>query len=334
MESLQNLQKNIAVRLLIMTGAVILVLKFLVPLMSPFIMAMLFLTIFGPLLQHLQKVHINRQVGAVMLIAMALTIMTLLIYFVCHRLWQGIPELMELAEDLKRELPDWADRLLDLGIDGLQKGSVGMESSLLGGALRYTGRVAAFGAYLITFVIAVVLLAKDYDEMMNGLLEREDCLLLLSVICGVIRYIATFVKAQAFIMAAIATICALVLTALGIHQGIFLGLLAGLLDALPFIGTGVVLMPVALVQAVSGRFGCAVCCVILYAACIFLREIMEPRLIGKRIGVRSIAVLISLYLGIHLFGVPGIVKGPLGFVILREVWQQKGQKTTDISKKQ
>ena len=59
-------------------------------------------------------------------------------------------------------------------------------------------------------------------------------------------------------------------------------------------------------------------CGILYVACIFLREVMEPRLIGRKIGVSPIAVLVSLYAGIRLFGVWGIIKGPLGFVLIYE----------------
>ena len=60
----------------------------------------------------------------------------------------------------------------------------------------------------------------------------------------------------------------------------------------------------------------AIVCGVLYLVCIFLREIMEPRLIGRKIGVSPIAVLVSLYARIRLFGVWGIIKGPLGFVLI------------------
>ncbi|MBO4290438.1 MAG: AI-2E family transporter, partial [Lachnospiraceae bacterium] len=46
-----------------------------------------------------------------------------------------------------------------------------------------------------------------------------------------------------------------------------------------------------------------------------------PRLIGRKIGVRPIFVLISLYAGIRLFGMSGILKGPLGFLIVWEIWK-------------
>ena len=98
------------------------------------------------------------------------------------------------------------------------------------------------------------------------------------------------------------------------------GILAGILDALPFIGTGVVLLPLGIWQLLEGSFGRALICGALYVVCIFLREILEPRLIGRKIGVSPIAVLVSLYAGIRLFGVWGIIKGPLGFVLIYETY--------------
>ena len=60
--------------------------------------------------------------------------------------------------------------------------------------------------------------------------------------------------------------------------------------------------------------------VIIYVVCIFLREILEPKLIGRKIGVTPIAVLVSLYAGIQLFGISGIIKGPLGFIIIYQTY--------------
>ena len=316
-----KLRHNSAVMLLLLTGAVFLFLKFLAPLLSPVILAMLFLTIFGPLLQKLQKRGIYRQVGAVLLLLLATSALVGILLLLARWAWKGLPDLMTQAKSWEQKLPGWAYGWVDHSLSELQKNALGIEREVLSGAVKYVGRFAALGGYLITFLITVILLAKDYDELMNRLLEREDCHLLLSVICGVIRYVATYVKAQGMIMTIIACLSALVLTILEISQGLFLGVLAGVLDALPFIGTGVVLVPLALTQGLEGRLGVAAGCLILYVTCIFLRELLEPRLIGKRIGVRPVLVLISLYVGIKLFGVTGIIKGPLGFMIMWVTWQ-------------
>lgn len=167
---------------------------------------------------------------------------------------------------------------------------------------------------------------------MNNLLDREEFHVLLEVICGVIRYIATFVKAQVVIMAVISLAAGVVLGLGGIRHGALWGMLAGLLDALPFIGTGIVLMPLALVQLFQGSYGRAVVCLVLYAACVFLRETLEPRLIGKRMGISPIAVLTAVYAGIRLFGLWGIIKGPLGFMIIYQSWQSLQRRTQESAR--
>ena len=206
----------------------------------------------------------------------------------------------------------------------LQEGLDSLEENILPGMLsqsmQYVQWFAELGGFLVTFLIASVLLAKDYDGIMNRLLDQEACHVLLEVICGIVRYIATFVKAQGIIMTMIAMTAAATLGIAGINHGILWGILAGILDALPFIGTGVVLVPLGMFQILDGNWGRALVCGVLYLVCIFLREIMEPRLIGRKIGVSPIAVLVSLYAGIRLFGVWGIIKGPLGFVLIYETY--------------
>ena len=206
----------------------------------------------------------------------------------------------------------------------LQEGLDSLEENILPGMLsqsmQYVRWFAELGGFLVTFLIASVLLAKDYDGIMNHLLDQESCHVLLEVICGIVRYIATFVKAQGIIMSAIALTAAATLGIAGIQHGVLWGILAGILDALPFIGTGVVLVPLGIWQLLEGSFGRALICGVLYVVCIFLREILEPRLIGRKIGVSPIAVLVSLYAGIRLFGVWGIIKGPLGFVLIYETY--------------
>ena len=66
----------------------------------------------------------------------------------------------------------------------------------------------------------------------------------------------------------------------------------------------------------AGRWSVVYC---MWSA-FFLREVMEPRLIGRKIGVSPIAVLVSLYAGIRLFGVWGSSRDPLGFVLIYETY--------------
>ena len=121
-------------------------------------------------------------------------------------------------------------------------------------------------------------------------------------------------------MSAIGILAAAVLGICGIRHGVLWGLLAGILDALPFIGTGIVLIPLGIQQLFYGYYGRAAVCLLLYIACIFLRELLEPRLIGRKVGVPAIAILLSIYAGIKLFGFWGIIGGPLGFIMIQQAY--------------
>lgn len=338
---LERVKQNKLITLLLIVAVVYFFLRYLTPLFSPILVAMLFVTIFGPLLKKLQtRLHVHRQLGAILLLILASGLLTILVWVLFSWTVGSLPMWVGQLETVEQELQELIQRGSTfigetLGIDGeylestllarmeewmdyLQtEGAAGMLSA----SLQYLKKIALLGGFLVTFVIAAVLLAKDYDRIMNNLLDREEFHVLLEVICGIIRYIATFIKAQVVIMSVISVAAGLVLSIAGIRHGALWGMLAGLLDALPFIGTGIVLVPLALTQLFQGYYGRALVCLALYGGCVFLREILEPRLIGKRLGISPIAVLAAVYAGIRLFGVWGIIKGPLGFMIIYQIWQ-------------
>lgn len=336
----ENIVGKKMIVLLLLTGAVYFFLRYLTPLLAPVLLAMLFVTIFGPLMQRMnRRLRFPRPLSAVILLILATVFLAGLLWILLSWILGSLPawleglearesEWMALVRELCRGAADMigidADYLADTVSGRLQETLDSLEENILPGMLsqsmQYVRGLTALGGFLITFLIAAVLLARDYDSIMNRLLDRKSCHVLLEVICGIVRYIATFVKAQGIIMTVIAVTAAVTLGITGIKHGVLWGILAGILDALPFIGTGVVLVPLAILQLLEGSFGRALVCGILYIACIFLREFLEPRLIGKKIGVSPIAVLVALYAGIRMFGVWGIIKGPLGFVLIYEAY--------------
>lgn len=337
----EKIVKNKLARLLLLTGAVYFFLKIITPLTAPVLIAMLFVTIFGPLLQKMQsRLKVHRQVGAILILLLACGIVGSLIWILFSWIVGSMPDWSGKLDALESGLSDFVRSTCAMvgdtfGVDAgylentivlrIQEGVDYFQTEFLPGmlsnSLEYVGTLAAIGGFLITFVIATVLLAKDYDEIMNRLLDREECHVFLEVICGIIRYIATFVKAQAIIMSSIGILAAAILGLCGIRNGVLWGLLAGVLDALPFVGTGIVLIPLGIKQLFLGKYWRGIVCFLIYVACIFIREMLEPRLIGRRVGISPVAILASIYAGIHLFGVWGVIGGPLGFVIVSEAYR-------------
>lgn len=349
---IEKLTENKLLLLLLLTGAVFFFLKVITPLTAPVLLAMLFVTIFGSLLQKMQgRLHLHRQLGAVLLLVLACSILGLLIWVLFSWIVGSLPDWVGNLDALEQEIGVVVHEICQLvertlRIDGgyleqliltrLQEGIDYFQLQFLPGmlsqSLEYVGVLASVGGFLITFLIATVLLAKDYDDIMNQLLDREECHVFLEIICGIIRYLATFVKAQIIIMSTIGLLAAAVLGVCGIRHGVLWGLLAGILDALPFVGTGIVLVPLGIQQIFYANYGRAAVCLLLYVACIFLRELLEPRLIGRKVGVPAIAILLSIYAGIQLFGFWGIIGGPLGFIMIQQSYLSLERRRNKLTK--
>ena len=202
--------------------------------------------------------------------------------------------------------------------------------------------------------IASLLLCRDYDSLMrnlgqNGGRERErddggkwktdsaekpESRLLTAVIAAaerILSLVLEYVKAQALILLVIMAIASAGLWLGKVGNAFVLGFFAGILDALPFIGTGVILLPTALWQLICGRAGTALWCLAVYICCVGARELLEPKLMGKRTGVYPVFMLLSVYAGVKLFGLSGILKGPLSLVVLMELFRKKEEAPEDAS---
>lgn len=337
----QILINNKWITLLGIIGAVYFFLTYISPLLTPILLAFLVVTIFGPLLKKMQlRLRIPRHIGIVILMTFVGLILFITAWLVLS--WAsenaaGWSDYLELWEEemqvVVHSVCEWIGSVFSLDVSELEKG-VGrffsdlvekMQSNvmpdLMGTVVKYLKKVVSGGAVLITFLIGTILLAKDYDRYMNFLLEQRGCHIWLEALCGTIRYIISFIKAQLMIMGTIAGVISLVLFVAGIPNGLLWGLLAGALDILPFVGTGIVLVPLILIQLAQGAYGRAVVCGLLYGGCVLIREFLEPKIVGKKLGVWPVAVLTSIYVGIQLYGFAGVVKGPLGFVLIYQVYK-------------
>lgn len=218
----------------------------------------------------------------------------------------------------------------------------------------YVRKLISAAAFLGVGFIASLLLCRDYDSLMrnlgqNGGRERErddggkwktdsaekpESRLLTAVIAAaerILSLVLEYVKAQALILLVIMAIASAGLWLGKVGNAFVLGFFAGILDALPFIGTGVILLPTALWQLICGRAGTALWCLAVYICCVGARELLEPKLMGKRTGVYPVFMLLSVYAGVKLFGLSGILKGPLSLVVLMELFRKKEEAPEDAS---
>ena len=83
-----------------------------------------------------------------------------------------------------------------------------------------------------------------------------------------------------------------------------------LVDILPVLGVGTVLVPWGLLELLRGETGTGTGLLVLCAVMMLARQLLEPRIVGKSIGLHPLATLFAAYAGLQLFGLAGMLLGP------------------------
>ncbi|MHC1693823.1 MAG: sporulation integral membrane protein YtvI [Eubacteriales bacterium] len=115
------------------------------------------------------------------------------------------------------------------------------------------------------------------------------------------------------------TYCELVIGFLiiGVDYAFTLSILIALVDVLPILGTGTILIPWGIITLLQGNMFAGMALLILYAVITVMRQIIEPKIVGQSIGLYPVLTLISMYLGFSLLGVFGMFLFPIVIIILK-----------------
>jgi len=98
---------------------------------------------------------------------------------------------------------------------------------------------------------------------------------------------------------------------LRVPYAVGLGLLVAVIDIMPILGTGLVLIPWAIIAAILRNVRMAVGIALLYIVMLAVRNVVEPKLVGSQMGLHPLVTLISMFLGLQLFGLAGLFGFPI-----------------------
>lgn len=173
-------------------------------------------------------------------------------------------------------------------------------------------------AYVLVTIVSALLMLGSFEELKKAAGRAAERLFHAGFGLTLRKVGWTYIKAQAVIIGTITSICVVGLLVARERYWLFLGVAIGICDALPFLGTGICFLPWALWRLLGGRYVSALWFVALYLITSFTRQSLEPKLIGKRIGVPPLAVLISVYVGVNVYSRGGFLLGPISAFL---IWQ-------------
>lgn len=143
---------------------------------------------------------------------------------------------------------------------------------------------------------------KELIQTLGGYLKAEATLILVSFIISLIGlYILQIVG-------------------FNIQYPLLMALFIGFVDALPILGSGTVMIPWAIICALNGDINLGIAIIVLLIIMSVVRQVLEPKLVSKNIGVHPIFTLIAMYTGFKVIGIIGLLVGPIVLIIVKNIF--------------
>lgn len=176
--------------------------------------------------------------------------------------------------------------------------------------------ITVVGAVIICF-ISVVFLSTSLDSVRNWRRTSRFHREISAVADSLHRLIDVYFKIELIIMAINASLCTIALMIIKNPYAVVIGITIGIVDALPVFGTGTVLLPWALFELVNKNITSAAVLVTVYVITYFVREIMESKCLGDRVGISPFVMLMVIFVGLLVYGLFGFILGPVSFCIMK-----------------
>lgn len=182
------------------------------------------------------------------------------------------------------------------------------------GALYTTDSILS---YFVSNISVYFILVDKYVIVKSAerLITKEKLILISNKIQDIKKMI--FVEAILVLLTTIQTAFGFII--LEIQSAIFLGILCGILDILPYVGTILIFLPLIIYKLYLKQYIIAVGLIFLYILLQFNRQIMETKFMSSKLKIHPLLLILSIYVGGKVFGIIGLIIAPIYVLTIREI---------------
>lgn len=206
-----------------------------------------------------------------------------------------------------------------------------MLSAPISGAWNVVKGIPSVLLSLLVTIISCVFMTADYaaiKELILGMCTAEKREKIINSKRTITRGVGKLFKAYATLMLITFTEMFIGLSfmkLIGVYNGGYVAIIAfvtAIVDIIPVLGTGTVIIPWAVYSLIVGDYGLAIGLLILYAVITVLRQVLEPKLVANEVGLPAIATIMAMFLGARIFGTFGIIILPLTVIVLKLMYDE------------
>jgi sporulation integral membrane protein YtvI len=326
-----------SIKTLVMLAVGLALLYLLFTVGAPFLLALIVAIFMDPLTQLLMRTtKMNRIAASIisstvfsLLLIGLIAVLGVKVFAELVAFWDKVPgyaqdatsyiqQTLENAKDLYRNLPPDSVVQVEAWFAKLTNSLSGMVSGISKSFLNFAAGIPGMFIFFIVFLVAVYMFGLSLNTMKSSFLSLFDTdsrSKVDDVLQNLRRSIFGFIRSQLIlsVMTYIITLAGLLV--LGVKYPLAIALLICIVDILPILGTGSVLVPWAAYLLLIGDLYVGFGLLVLFLFITVFRRVVEPKILGDSVGIGALSALISLYVGFKLVGVIGVFLGPLVVII-------------------
>ncbi len=167
---------------------------------------------------------------------------------------------------------------------------------------------------ILVMIIATFFIALDYDKMasfLNANMPETITSHLLEIRSYLTNTLFVVIRSYLLIMLLTFTELFLLFSIFGIQHAFFRASIIAVLDILPVLGTGGILIPWGIISLFQGYTALGIKLLVTYGIVMVVRNYAEPKIVGAQLGLHPIITLVSMFIGLRLFGFWGMFGIPI-----------------------
>lgn len=314
--------------------------KYVLGLVAPFIIAWMLASLLNPFVTWANKqFKVSRGIGTILSMVTILSAFLGIVGLLIQQLWTQIKafsnafpiyqeQIMKFVDQLENKLASIAvviplpDTFSTL--DGVTKELLDYIGKSFGSIVSYASGVASAVPngiiFIIITLISIFFMTRD-NRMIREFVKAQIPFKIIEKVVlmqnGLKNAVGGYVKTQLILMCYTFCICLVGLFILQREYVLLVSLGIALFDALPAFGSGAILITWGVYYLIMGNIPLGIGLLIIYALILVMRQVMEPRVLSKQIGVYALVTVMAMYIGLKTVGVLGIIIGPVVVVIIQ-----------------
>ena len=311
----------------------------------PFILAYLISFITNPIVNFMEtKLKLNRKIASGITVLFTISFVISLIVFIIYRIIFEVKRLSEILEDnylvllnsfnkifskimgLYDKLPKELNQFSDSLIKGFTSNLMHLLTSITESTTKFAYNFAMSLPSVLVFIIVLILSTyfissdkRKISRFIKDLIPDNVISKFFHIKRDLLHALLGYIKAQFILMLITFFEVTVAMIIIGVDYALLMALLISFVDALPLVGSGIILLPWSLASLILGDYTLSLYLLILYGIILLVRQVLEPKIIGSQIGLYPLITLMSMYVGLKIFGFIGMIFGPIIFLIFKSI---------------